>query len=55
MLDDLERVLVDISHSPDEASKGEMETLRQRIEDQGLSFKVKVFSTGMANQEKERL
>lgn len=55
LLDDLERVLVDIAHAPDHASRNEMETLRERIEEQGLTFKVKVFSTGMANQEKGRL
>jgi len=55
LLDDLERVLVDISHAPEHVSRNEMETLRQRIEDQGLTFKVKVFSTGLANQEKGRL
>jgi hypothetical protein len=55
LLDDLERVLVDIAHSPEKVNRNEIETLRGRIEDQGLTFKVKVFSTGMANQEKERL
>jgi hypothetical protein len=55
LLDDLERVLVDIAHSPEKVDRNEIETLRGRIEDQGLTFKVKVFSTGMANQEKERL
>jgi hypothetical protein len=55
LLDDLERVLVDIAHAPDRATHNEMEALRQRIEDQGLTFKVKVFSTGLANQDKGRL
>jgi hypothetical protein len=55
LLDDLERVLVDIAHTPERVSRNQIETLRGRIEDQGLTFKVKVFSTGLANQEKERL
>lgn len=55
LLDDLERVLVDIAHSPDQVSRSEMETLRARIEDQGLTFKVKVFSKRLANQERGRL
>lgn len=55
LLDDLERVLVDIAHAPEQATKDEIESLRGRIEDQGLTFKVKVFSTGLANREKERL
>jgi anti-sigma factor RsiW len=48
LLDDLERVLVDIAHAPDRANRAEIETLRGRIEDQGLTFKVKVFSSGLA-------
>ena len=55
LLDDLERVLVDIAHTPEQVNRNEIENLRGRIEDQGLTFKVKVFSTGLANQEKERL
>jgi hypothetical protein len=50
LLDDLERALVDIAHAPDRASRSEVETLRERIEDQGLTFKVKVFSTRLADQ-----
>ena len=57
LLDDLERVLVDIAHAPEQVTRLEMEALRSRVEDQGLTFKVKVFSTGLANREKgkERL
>lgn len=55
MLDDLERVLVDIAHAPEQVTSSEMESLRARIEEQGLTFKVKVFSTGLANQDKGRL
>ena len=55
LLDDLERVLVDITHAPEKVNREQIEALRGRIEDQGLTFKVKVFSTGMVNQAKERL
>ena len=55
LLDDLERVLIDIAHSPEQVTREQMEGLRSRIEDQGLTFKVKVFSTGLANQDKGRL
>lgn len=55
LLDDLERVLVDITHAPERVNREQIEALRGRIEDQGLTFKVKVFSTGMVNQAKERL
>ncbi len=44
-LDDLERVLLDIAHSPDEISGQQLEDLRRRIESQGLLFKVRVVGT----------
>jgi hypothetical protein len=45
VLDELERMLADIAHSPDEVSAGELDDLRQRIEAQNLLFKVRVVST----------
>jgi hypothetical protein len=45
VLDQLERVLTDISHSPDEVSAGELDELRGRIEAENLLFKVRVVST----------
>ena len=42
MLDQLERVLVDIAHHPDSVSAKELEGLQQRIESQGVLFKVRV-------------
>lgn len=42
MLDQLERVLVDIAHHPDSVSGKELEDLQQRIESQGVLFKVRV-------------
>lgn len=55
LLDDLERVLTDIAHAPENVTQEQMETLRDRIEQQGLTFKVKVFSTGLAKQNEGRL
>jgi hypothetical protein len=42
VLDDLERVLLDVAHSPDEVTPAQFEAIRQRIEAQGILFKVRV-------------
>jgi hypothetical protein len=42
VLDDLERVLLDVAHGPDTVSGEEMQSLQKRIEEQGLLFKVRV-------------
>ncbi len=45
VLDDLERVLLEIAHSPTEVSSGQLDDLRQQIESRGLLFKVRVMGT----------
>jgi hypothetical protein len=45
LLDELERVLLDIAHSPSEVSGKQLEDLRKEIESRGILFKVKVFGT----------
>jgi predicted anti-sigma-YlaC factor YlaD len=42
VLEDLERVLLDVAHSPDTISGDELESLQKRIEEQGLLFKIRV-------------
>jgi hypothetical protein len=42
VLDDLERVLLDVAHSPDEVTPAQLETIRKKIEAQGILFKVRV-------------
>ena len=42
VLDELERVLLDVTHSPQEVSTAQLETIRQRIESRGILFKVRV-------------
>ena len=44
-LEDLERVLMDIANGPAQVSSVEPESLRQRIESQGLLFKIKIMSS----------
>jgi hypothetical protein len=50
LLEDLERTLLEVAHSPDNVGQNEFEELRRRIEDQGLVFKVKVLSTRLQRQ-----
>ena len=42
VLDDLERVLVDVAHSPDEVTPAQLESIQKRIEAHGILFKVRV-------------
>lgn len=42
VLDDLERVLLDIARSPQEVTPAQFETIRRRIEARGILFKVRV-------------
>ena len=45
LLDQLERVLVEITNSPSRMPPAQLETLRQHIEDQGLIFKIRVLES----------
>lgn len=45
LLDELERVLLDIAHSPAEVSGAQLNDLRKEIEGRGILFKVKVFGS----------
>lgn len=47
MLDELERVLAEVAHSPEKISSPELDRLRSRIEDQGLLFKVRVVESNI--------
>jgi hypothetical protein len=46
-LDELERVLLDLANSPEELTPAAFETIRKRIEAQGLLFKVRVVKQGL--------
>ena len=45
LLEELERMLLEIAHSPAEVSARQLEELRRQIEDQGILFKVKIFGS----------
>ena len=45
VLDELERVLVEIANSPQEVSSAQLEQLQKRIESKGILFKVRVIGS----------
>jgi hypothetical protein len=51
LLDELDRVLLEITHSPSELSPGEVEKLGQRLQAEGILFKVRVLGTRVRQQE----
>ena len=51
VLDDLERVLLDVAHSPQEVTPAQLEAIRQRIESRGILFKVRVVSKELQQRE----
>jgi hypothetical protein len=54
LLDDLERVLLNIANSPSDISQDDLAALQQRIEDEALLFKVRITSTD-ARQKGQKL
>ena len=51
VLDELERVLVDITHAPSKMTPDQLEELRQRLEAEGILFKIRVLGSNVRNQE----
>jgi len=51
VLDDLERVLIEIAHSPTQVSNDQLEELQRQIESRGLLFKVRVLGSRVREQE----
>lgn len=47
LLDDLERVLVEVANGPSQVSMQELAAIQQRIEAQGILFKVKIIGSDM--------
>jgi hypothetical protein len=47
VLDELERALLDIAHSPSQVSAAQLESLQKRIENEGLLFKVRIISSNI--------
>lgn len=51
VLDELERVLLDVAHSPDKVTPTQLENIRQRIEAKGILFKVRVVGQELQQRE----
>ena len=52
VLDDLERVLVEVANGPSELNQKELEQLRQQIEGQGILMKVRVLGSKVKSESK---
>jgi hypothetical protein len=52
VLDELERVLLDVAHSPDELTPAKLASLQKRIEDRGILFKVRVVDKDLQDKQK---
>jgi hypothetical protein len=53
VLDELERMLLEIAHSPKDLNAAEVKTLQQRIAARGILFKVRVVGSRVREREKE--
>ena len=51
VLDELERVLLDVAHSPQSVTPAQLQTIRQRIETRGILFKVRVVGKELQQRE----
>ena len=54
-LEDLERVLLDVAHAPDNLPAGQLRQLRARVDDQGLLFRVKVLGLRLRELDQQPL
>ena len=51
VLEELDRVLLDITHAPSRISPAELENLRQRLEAEGILFKIRVMGSNVRHQQ----
>lgn len=51
LLDELERVLLDVAHGPSDVTGEQLQQLQKRIADAGILFKVRVFATHVEGRE----
>src|SRR5439155_19528468 len=54
ILDELERLLLDIAHGPSKLSPVELEKLRERLTAQSILFKIRVVNSNVRGQEEPR-
>jgi hypothetical protein len=53
VLEEVERLLVEVAHRPSPIAPDELSALRQRIESRGLLFKVRVLEWQVREKQKE--
>jgi hypothetical protein len=53
VLDELERLLVEVAHAPEQLRPAQLEKLQRRIEARGLLFKVRVLESRVRQQQKD--
>jgi len=51
VLDELERVLLDIAHAPSKITPQELGSIRHRLEAEGILFKIRVLGSNVRNQD----
>jgi hypothetical protein len=51
VLDELERVLLEVAHSPSKLNSAEFEQIRQRIAADGILFKIRVVGSNLRERE----
>jgi hypothetical protein len=51
VLDELERVLVEITHAPSNITQPQLEEMRERLEAEGILFKIRVLGANVRKQE----
>ncbi len=54
VLDELERVLLDVAHSPDEVTPAQLEAIQKKIEGRGILFKVRVVNKELQQRQEAR-
>jgi hypothetical protein len=54
VLDDLDRVLLNIANGPSEVSPADLDDLRQKLKAEGILFKIRVLGSNVRTQEKDK-
>ena len=54
MLDELERVLLDVAHSPEEVTPAQLEAIQNKIAGRGILFKVRVVNKELQQRQEAR-
>ena len=52
LLEELERVLLEVAHTPSQLNSAEFDDLRQRIEAEGILFKIRIVGSTVRERQK---